>query len=590
MNEKKAVFYVPQGSQDTTPPKFAEMYEQVSRLEYDMFSVDGAKEFRGKAPSRRCCLCDRDDKDTTFKAEAHLIPAFLGNRRFFTLEECDECNGAYGSDCEHELAKMTEPYRAFNNVPRRKGLPPPIWGKGSDSPPPKSSRDPSKVSIQIGGSVGIQIDEANRTMKVTGPAPAYCPGDAIKSLLKSAWFCLSHDQRLKHEYLRQIIKDQLIIEPLVFFDGFNPAADRKTCALQIWQSKTNDQDSCNLIVGLRIGVQILLWCSPDLKMKKYESNVIPPISGDIDSPPKLDRRIVESLKKEIFPKDASFHISFSSIKEGPSEEGDISATVADRPSLKGTVSLYAEVGNEWIEIKPSYLKTRYEKTKNAEMVIGGGAFGAEMVMPLAAVANANDKGPLDCKFRFTLKLDTIKVPEALQTIEFLKMLCDPQGSVEIRMESGSVFRLGNADSHDDLDFNLFKEVLYRIKTVNSFLGSEHRYPRRTEVGYTNDLNFMFLAVSRGIVYFPTQAGKITAMMPKEQAVNLPNSVTKEGKFSIVHPEMSHKFDGCVYNLGETQVSLDEAKILVSKCENHADNVEVKIDFVGISYQFKRYMK
>jgi hypothetical protein len=83
----------------------------------------GRKRFLGSRSPRICRFCDRNGAEKTFRREAHVIPAALGNRVLLSYEECDECNEKVGSPLEDDLAKFLGIPRAVCGIPSRQGMP-----------------------------------------------------------------------------------------------------------------------------------------------------------------------------------------------------------------------------------------------------------------------------------------------------------------------------------------------------------------------------------------------------------------------------------------------------------------------------------
>jgi hypothetical protein len=63
--------------------------------------------------SRRCLFCGRSRAETTFKKDAHVIPAALDNRTLLSNEECDDCNGKFGETWDAHLVNSFAAHRAF---------------------------------------------------------------------------------------------------------------------------------------------------------------------------------------------------------------------------------------------------------------------------------------------------------------------------------------------------------------------------------------------------------------------------------------------------------------------------------------------
>jgi len=86
--------------------KFEDHYELLFGLTYDLRDQNPERVALGPSSPRTCAICESTSPVATFRKDSHLIPAALGNRTFFSNEECDACNDTYGRRDDNELAKM----------------------------------------------------------------------------------------------------------------------------------------------------------------------------------------------------------------------------------------------------------------------------------------------------------------------------------------------------------------------------------------------------------------------------------------------------------------------------------------------------
>ncbi len=78
---------------------------QLVRLQ---FSQVRQKFYFGSKNDRRCRFCDRAEPLVHFRKDAHVYPEALGNKRFFTYWECDDCNERFGGSIENDLGNFIE--------------------------------------------------------------------------------------------------------------------------------------------------------------------------------------------------------------------------------------------------------------------------------------------------------------------------------------------------------------------------------------------------------------------------------------------------------------------------------------------------
>lgn len=147
----------------------------VARLDCDR------KTFLGDRGSRICRFCGEKRPTVTFKKDAHVIPAFLGNRFLLSYYECDTCNDYFGRNADDDFAKYcglqgvgaavrgrtgTRKFHSADNRLRWKV-------QGTDS------------EIEATTDM-VKIDEASGKMTISAPVQTYVPRNAFRSLLKMA--------------------------------------------------------------------------------------------------------------------------------------------------------------------------------------------------------------------------------------------------------------------------------------------------------------------------------------------------------------------------------------------------------------------
>lgn len=87
---------------------------------------------------RRCRFCGEGQPKVTFKSEAHAISEALGNKQIILNEECDACNGKFGSLVEIHLIEYLRFFCVFFGI------------KGKEKIPEIKSPDVSKFPLQEG--------------------------------------------------------------------------------------------------------------------------------------------------------------------------------------------------------------------------------------------------------------------------------------------------------------------------------------------------------------------------------------------------------------------------------------------------------
>ena len=173
---------------------YADNYEALVFRDLD---PQAEKEILGEKPST-CRFCNETQPQVSFSNDAHVIPAFIGNKTLFSRYECDGCNSRF-SAFEDDLAKMTMGDRAVGQVPKRKGFAS-LKSRGQKS---SFERGPNGVIIKQYADEGIfNLDTDNAHMVVTYNTQPYRKLGAYKALAKMAFTLLPNEELVNFERLR----------------------------------------------------------------------------------------------------------------------------------------------------------------------------------------------------------------------------------------------------------------------------------------------------------------------------------------------------------------------------------------------------
>lgn len=173
---------------------YAENYETLVFRDLD---PQIKKETLGDKPPI-CRFCQSDQSSASFANDAHVIPAFIGNKILFSRYECDDCNSRF-SEFEDDLAKMTMGDRAVGQVPKRKGFAS-LKTRGKKS---SFERGPSGVVIKQYADEGIiKLDTDNAQVVVTYETQPFRPLGVYKALAKMAFTLLPDEELSNFERLR----------------------------------------------------------------------------------------------------------------------------------------------------------------------------------------------------------------------------------------------------------------------------------------------------------------------------------------------------------------------------------------------------
>lgn len=152
--------------------------------------IPKTKIFLGNKENRVCRFCGKDSKETTFKMKAHIMPEFMGNKKYFSFFECDSCNQYFGQ-LEDSLFNFAGIFNTLSTIKGKKGFPK-FKTKASDFQAKEfgtivqKNHDPENEDSFI-------YDEENERMNIDVTMPSYVPQDVYKSLVKIA-LCMLPDE------------------------------------------------------------------------------------------------------------------------------------------------------------------------------------------------------------------------------------------------------------------------------------------------------------------------------------------------------------------------------------------------------------
>jgi hypothetical protein len=136
---------------------------------------------------RRCRFCQLGRPDVSFSAEAHAIPALLGNHSVFSNNECNTCNKFLADNYEDHLGKWSNYGRSMVGVQGRK------MPKHKASDGSRVERDGTGVRIHLPKSdpnlaADLKAKDApfEYTPPIDGESQPYVPLRAAMALIKVA--------------------------------------------------------------------------------------------------------------------------------------------------------------------------------------------------------------------------------------------------------------------------------------------------------------------------------------------------------------------------------------------------------------------
>lgn len=268
------------------------MEGQLYRLIMDpyLYSLEstGNKTFLGNALDKKCIFCGRTHEEVTFKKEAHVIPAALGNRTLFNLNECDRCNEDYFSIHENELANFLMMDRVFIRARKRSGSPKYKPSKGESFIEGKSGTNQVRLSLLEGEDSFVieDFENENKMVLTLNDSPPYRPVDICKCLTHMGWSFLSEEKRKKIAYVPDWLLGKVEFFPLYLDIAFVPGNGFANVMLELWEP-VDEQANYPIAIRFTFGLKILTFYLPsdpgaDSPLERNESYFQIPDEIDIN--------------------------------------------------------------------------------------------------------------------------------------------------------------------------------------------------------------------------------------------------------------------------------------------------------------------
>lgn len=170
---------------NTCVSQFAQNYDLSSMYDNFKFCGYGEKEFIGerKVEERICRFCGKMMPEVLFSGNrSHAISEFLGNKRFFCLEECKACNSRFGSTIEQEFSKMLSPALTLFLVKGKKGY---RKTKGKNFViEPRIPNNGDEFYLKFEARENHSISEIDGYIQFDATSIKYIPQDVYKCLCK----------------------------------------------------------------------------------------------------------------------------------------------------------------------------------------------------------------------------------------------------------------------------------------------------------------------------------------------------------------------------------------------------------------------
>lgn len=290
-------------------------YHQVYQYAYPVSGEQPKKEFLGNVQNKQCIFCKKGKSETSFKKDAHIIPAALGNRSLFNYDECDNCNEKIFSKYENDLLNYLQLERILIRGKPRKGSPKyrPINSKSFIASDPGTNQ--VTISVDENEHVFEVIEEntqENILLLKCNNLPPYSPVGICKTLAHMGFSVLTDDMRDRFSYLFDWLNSDLSILPLYLDIAFIPGGGMSHVILEIWESIPLETCNYPIFIRLTYGHKILTFYVPINK----DVDTTPPVIDFVKNVPENIKiegtRIKIKSEEKQQPDDCTFTIKYSS--------------------------------------------------------------------------------------------------------------------------------------------------------------------------------------------------------------------------------------------------------------------------------------
>ncbi|MGG2196510.1 HNH endonuclease [Paenibacillus validus] len=236
-------------------------YEELSSIYYPHDITGDDKDIVGDSNINTCLFCGRTRPNVTFKKDAHVIPAGLGNRTLFYLNECDQCNAKF-SLYENELINYLTFDRIFIGASKRPGSGAPKYKNKSKLSSLEMSGRTLKLNIlEEEGTFHIKKRKGKLLFEIKNPPP-YRPDNICKCLTHMAWALLEDEDKAVVSYEPDWLIGSVNVYPLYMDTAFVPGNGFSHVILEVFKSTGDESQDYPYLIRFTYGLHIISFYLP----------------------------------------------------------------------------------------------------------------------------------------------------------------------------------------------------------------------------------------------------------------------------------------------------------------------------------------
>lgn len=520
MSERIITYFGHTAGAEEYSNNFFNYYKRISGLKYSSSEDKISKVYFGKQ-REVCCLCLQTTPNVTFKNESHVIPSSLGNKTFFSNEECDDCNQKFGTEIDQHLALMTEPDRVLYSMQSR-NAPPKIIGNGTQFQYIQNQG----FSVILGSDLSnspISFSEEEKKISVKLPAKSFVLGKAIRALFKSTWLILPLEKRKYYNVLLKHIVGEHLDQNYCYFHGQSINNDPQEISIEVYERTSKIHNLPALIIQFKLAHLHLILPIPSIPQTEKNALIIPPIRSFIEHPrPSGELKKLSGWEDKNIPMEKSFVFNFSNVEKG----GPRTLKKPFKHNSTEIVNLTVTHGDQNAKIHGLFATLKNQGSSHPQYQISSPNY-----FTLKLSLDTNNRN--SANITFDLKPANKRTRDVLAACSFLHILANPGAVVEVLW----------TDSGQRIEFisNGYKDAVSEVgqiakfmTSLGNFVGQEIKYPKRISKKDRENLLIAYQILSESKI---NQSGSVDFSLPYQPIESIFKKPLNESEISI-RPEPS----------------------------------------------------
>lgn len=431
-----------------------------------------------------CALCSRNDNEVSFSKEAHIIPAALGNNKYFSNEECNECNEKYGETLENELAQMFGLQRSISGIKGR-SLPKIKFHTGETIGFNQSKNSAEVISKENGK---IDIQRGDGEVKIFVEMPKYKPYYAILSILKSAWLFLDDTKRKKYPHILELIHGKANDKKLHFFNMFYPGNGTRATSLYIYELKRESSVLPPLVLQFNFLNRVTFWHYP--VSDKANNEVFPEVNfpfHEKTAEVKMNGYTISEPNTEWGGKE-NLTLKYDRIEEFDPNNG-IPQSVQTTASISEELKKEVVIKVDDIIINAFLTVVRFDHEAH-EFIFEGNELGGRLWFFENKIFRKQET-------KFFMNLNKVIISNAIKTVDFIEKMSLGTHKIEFLIEQKVFFVATSAHFNMEIDFESLRKGIDYLDTINNEFKLSLRYPAKLIQSDFSQIKHLACAIKYG---------------------------------------------------------------------------------------------